>query len=139
MGRKNEVYIEIPFTIKLSNKEILPLHNDGKIWKRIPNFSRYMASNKGEILNIKTGNFTKGVTAGHYLKVSLIKDGSTKSKMEYVHRLICRTFHGPQPGKKYVVMHLDDNKENNIAINLKWGSQSENIKDVWDKRKLKRK
>ena len=134
-NKKDEIYIDLPFTIKLSNKDIRPLYIDNKIGKRIPGFSRYMASNEGDILSIKTGNFTKGVTAGHYLKVSLIKDGSRKSKMEYVHRLICRTFHGVQPGKNYVVMHKDDNKENNRATNLKWGTQSENITDVWKQRK----
>lgn len=133
---KNRVSIEKPFIIKMKDKQVLPLMDDGKIWKPIPEFSSYLASSEGEILTLKTGNYTKGVSAGHYLKVSLIKDKKTVSKMEYVHILVCKTFHGL--GKKgQVVMHMDDDKFNCKEDNLKWGSQSENIQMVWDRRKEK--
>lgn len=135
-GNNKQLFLEIPFIINLENKLPLPLYNDNKIWKRIPNFSKYLASDKGEILTLKTGNFTKGISAGHYLKVSLFKDGKRKSKMEYVHILICKTFHGDNKNN-LVVMHGDDNKFNNMKDNLSWGTQSENIQDVWDKRKGK--
>ena len=131
---KDSFFIEIPYRIKLNDRIPIPLEFRNSIWKRIPGFSKYLASNDGYILNIKTGNRTKGVTAGHYNKVSLFKDGRSISKMEYVHILICTTFHGPRPKGNYVVMHKDDNKFNNNETNLKWGTQSQNIKDVWNKR-----
>jgi len=131
---KNIIPIELPVNVDVSNRIPVPLNAMDRIWKPIPGFSKYLASNLGEILTLKTGNFTKGVSAGHYLKVSIFKDGSTKSKMEYVHILVCTAFHGVGP-KGFVVMHKDDNKENCNATNLKWGSQSQNIQDVWDKRK----
>lgn len=121
-------------TIDLNVNRPYPLFANDRIWKYIPGFKRYMASNLGEILTLKTANYTKGVSAGHYLKVSILKDGEAVSKMQYVHILICTAFHGlPKPGE--VVMHLDDNKFNCKENNLKWGSQSQNIQDVWNKRR----
>ena len=131
-----EDIVEIPkgITLDLINSKPYPLMEDNKIWRYIPGFKRYMASNEGEILTLKTGNYTKGVSAGHYLKVSILKDNETVSKMQYVHILVCKAFHGlGKPGQ--VVMHKDDNKFNCREDNLRWGSQSENIQDVWNKRR----
>lgn len=44
-----------------------------------------------------------------------------------VHQLICEAFHGLKPSEASVVMHLDNNPENNKSYNLKWGSQKENL------------
>ncbi len=129
------LFLDTDLIIDISNQTFLPIVNEKKIWKRIPNFSNYLASSDGEILTLKTGNFTKGVTAGHYLKVSIFKDSSERTKMEYVHNLVCTAFYGVKPGKNYVVMHGDDNKFNNNTKNLKWGTQSQNIIDAWKSRK----
>lgn len=44
-----------------------------------------------------------------------------------VHILVCETFHGLKPFEEAVVMHLDDDSENNRPDNLKWGTQKENL------------
>ena len=105
-------------------------------WFPIPNFDKYLASDQGEILTIKTANFTKGVTAGHYLKVSLFKNGNDVSKMEYVHILVCRAKYKAKgkkwpKGKNIVVKHLDDNKMNNKMDNHEADTQSNNIKEAY--------
>lgn len=45
-----------------------------------------------------------------------------------IHRLVCETFHGPQPHPGHEVRHLDGNHLDNRVENLAWGSRSENKK-----------
>jgi len=101
-----------------------------KTWKTIPGYPGYSASSEGEIRNETTGHITKGGNAGHYLKVSILFKNGTR-KLVYVHDLVCRAFHGC-PGENQVVLHKDDNKKNCKSSNLRWGSQSENIKSAYD-------
>lgn len=104
----------------------------------IPEFSGYAANPEGEIVCKKTKRVTKGGWVGHYLKVSLYRDGDRVSTMQYVHHLICATFYGPKQDPSWVVLHKDDNRRNNRKDNLSWGTQSENIQAVWDNNLRKR-
>lgn len=104
---------------------------DHKGWYEIPGYSKHLANRKGEIFTKKTENFTKGGRAGRYLKVSVYADGDDNASLCYAHDLVCRAFHG-SPKKGQVVLHKDNNRFNNKAGNLSWGSQSENIKQVYD-------
>ena len=99
-------------------------------WFEIPEYSGYCANRNGQILNKKTKNFTLGGRAGRYLKVSAYKDGNTSPSLYYVHDLVCRAFYG-LPEIKMVVMHRDNNRSNNKPSNLRWGTQSENILQVY--------
>lgn len=105
---------------------------DHKGWYEIPGFSGCCANRSGEILTKKTGHRTKGGNAGRYLKISAYKDGNDKPSLYHVHDLICRAFRGP-PKKGQVVLHGNDNRWDNRASNLCWGSQSQNVKDGWDR------
>ena len=102
------------------------------VWKPIPGYPGYSASSDGEIRNEETGHVTKGGDAGNYLKVSVYPKGASKPSLCYVHDLVCRAFHGSPKSDKAVVLHKDDDKKNNRASNLCWGTQSENIKSAWD-------
>lgn len=44
-----------------------------------------------------------------------------------VHQLVCRTFNGPPPFPEAVVMHIDEDFQNNRPGNLLWGTQKENL------------
>lgn len=101
------------------------------VWKTIPGYPGYSANSEGHIRNEKTGHVSKGGNAGEYLKVSVYAKGAKKPSLCYVHDLVCRAFHG-LPSKGQVVLHKDDNKKNCKPSNLKWGSQSENIKSAYD-------
>lgn len=100
-------------------------------WYEIPGFSGYCANRAAQVLNKKTGNFSSGGDAGRYLRVSAYKDDADKPTLCYLHDLICRAFKGP-PEEKHVVLHWDDNRFNNVPSNLFWGTQSQNIKKVYE-------
>lgn len=101
-------------------------------WYPIPGYSGYLANKKGEILNKKTQNKTKGGNAGRYLKVSVYRDGDDVATLQYVHDLICRAFHGlPKEGQ--VVKHKNDKRWDNVPTNIEWGTQSSNIKETYSR------
>ena len=49
-----------------------------------------------------------------------------KGKHHWVHRIICRAFHGLPPDDKPFVDHIDRCKANNTPSNLRWASSKEN-------------
>lgn len=101
-------------------------------WFEIPGYSNYLANKEGEIMNKKFTNPTKGGNAGRYLKTKVYADGNDEPEMVYVHTLICLAFHG-KPKNGQVVLHKDDNRENNTHDNLSWGEQVDNVKDYYSK------
>lgn len=59
-----------------------------------------------------------------------------KGKGYLVHRLVCRTFHGPPPTPGHTqVDHIDNDPSNNDASNLRWCTPSENSQRAVDTRK----
>jgi len=64
-----------------------------------------------------------------YPAVTLVtSDGAPVRKR--VHRLVCRAYHGPPPDDGALVRHLDDDRANNHACNLRWGDQLDNWLDA---------
>lgn len=118
-----------------------------EIWKDIPGYKgEYQASNLGRIKSVerqvrgvnpythkpffrtvperilKPGRFCKS----NHLSVVLRRNGNGKP----VHQLIMRTFVGePPPGME--VLHKNGNPEDNRLSNLRYGSRTENILDVY--------
>lgn len=103
-----------------------------KIWKDIPGWEgKYQVSNVGNVKSIpkkkkgKHGNiyFTNGrilkqqTSIFGYKELTLTSEG-TRRKYK-VHQLVAMAFLGHKPcGHKYVVDHIDDNKQNNHILNL---------------------
>ena len=56
-----------------------------------------------------------------YLGVCFVK------RQMLVNRLVCEAFHGPPPFPKAEALHLDNDRKNNRASNLKWGTHAENM------------
>lgn len=98
-----------------------------EIWKQIPRFSRYEASNLGNIRSINyknSGNkkILKPSFYNGYAQTMLLNDDG-KYKSILVHRIIAITFIGDS---LLEINHIDGVKDNNKIENLEYVSHSEN-------------
>jgi hypothetical protein len=117
-----------------------------EIWKPIPGYeTHYAASNLGRIKSIqRTVKDTKdGKERSRVFKEKILrfnygqKDGRPSVMLSVqgntvrvlVARLVCLTFHGKPPEGKKLVLHYDDNNQNNVITNLRWGDYNENLDD----------
>lgn len=101
----------------------------------LPQYPDYDISNLGEIRRIapvrslrKVPYALKNTSDGPYFRVGLVLP-TGKVQHALVHRLVCEAFHGPAPTDRPNVAHWDGDGTNNAAGNLRWASQSENLKD----------
>lgn len=109
------------------------------IWKRIPGYSNYVASDQGDIALLTSDKFHKlpqyeaPTSVGTYLNAHP-KDDEGKKQRIGAHRLVCLAFHGypPDDGKKYEVNHKDGNKHNNVPSNLEWMTRGDNIHHAYE-------
>lgn len=63
-----------------------------------------------------------------YLRLNLKVKGVRKA--HYIHRLVALTYLNPPPNwKDLQVRHMDGDKQNNNASNLRWGSNDMNLAD----------
>jgi hypothetical protein len=90
-------------------------------WKPVPSFPGLMASDMGRI------KIKKWPTLGTWDKQKKRFKTYIRGKNVRVSNLICEAFHGPKPFPGAVVMHIDENAENNKPENLKWATQKENL------------
>ena len=65
------------------------------------------------------------MSSGGYPMVTLWQKGIKKDCL--VHILVCEAFHGHRPKDEYEVDHIDGNKRNNRADNLRWVSHLDNM------------
>lgn len=124
-----------------------------EVWRDVVGYEgRYQVSNLGRVrsLDIRVpchdngtravhGRILKQSMRGSYLKVNLWKEGKTVNRN--VHRLVAEAFLEPVEGKDYVD-HINGNKYDNRAENLRWVTQSENRRYAFelglvDRRKLR--
>lgn len=104
--------------------------SDGK--KAIPGFPGYFITRGGKIYSSRQGGEgdLREVTStdkGHkYRRVVLMKNGKKTTK--YIHDLLVIAFKGGK-GDGQVTRHLDGDKTNNSAGNVKPGSEKENVED----------
>lgn len=103
-----------------------------KKWKDINGYEGlYKISSSGEIYSLISGKERKLKVSksNGYVLVDLYKDGV--GKWFRVHRLVAEAFI-PNPNDLPIVMHIDNNKQNNHYSNLKWGTVSENTQQAYD-------
>ena len=93
-------------------------------FKILPGFSNYRIYDSGNVYSLHMKNFRNLVQSDCYQRVNL-KDDFGDNKMFLVHRLVALAFI-PNPNEYEVVDHIDGNKINNCASNLKWCTQLQN-------------
>lgn len=100
------------------------------IYKEVPNFPNYMASEDGHVYSKKRKIILKeSILKTGYKQVSLCIDGRIFNGL--VHRVVCSAFHSNDLEKKQV-NHKNGIKTDNRADNLEWSTRSENQKHSID-------
>jgi len=100
-----------------------------EIWKTIPGFSRYEASNQGRLrsTNYKNSGKTKlikpALSQGYYK--TMLQSDEGKYKTWNVHKWVAITWLGEADGLE--INHIDGNKLNNSILNLEYCTKSENM------------
>lgn len=113
-----------------------------ELWRPIPNYSNYEASNLGRIRSLTrtvatskiaaNGNpivrTVKGTVIKHWIQhdgrqyVKLVDDKGQRSNGLQVHRLIAFAWHGVPPDETYECDHKNQNRLDNRPSNLHWMS-----------------
>ena len=101
---------------------------------------RYTVSDEGVITsytqNTKNRVLAGATSAAGYQSVGLYVGDEPNPVTTSIHRIVCHAFNGPAPSPLHVdVRHLNGNKQDNNALNLAWGTRSENMLDVVQHRK----
>lgn len=103
-----------------------------EIWRDIADYGgKYQVSNFARVRSLyrgKTKLIKPDIIHTGYLRVTLYKDGKTKS--HYVHVLVAKAF-VPNPEGKRQVNHISGDKANNRVENLEWTTGSENQKHAY--------
>ena len=98
-----------------------------EIWKQVEAFPNYIISNTGVLKNTKTKKVIKPhlSNTGYYV-CSMSNNGKISSAN--IHTLVAKAFVDNQNPTLYTeVHHLDGDKLNNNADNLKWVTRHENL------------
>lgn len=101
-------------------------------WKRVEDHPEYWVSDRGRIYGPSRwhdGDFLDQTLQDGYYKVTLSHNGNKKD--ERVNRLVAKAF-VPNTHNKPLVMHMDNDRTNNEAVNLQWGTYAENNQYCWD-------
>lgn len=99
-----------------------------EIWKVIPSYPNYEASNTGKIRNKSTGKVLKPNTNSKGYHHVVLYNGSKKDKhVVGVHRAVAMAFL-PTNNYSLTVNHKDENPDNNNIDNLEWIENSDNIR-----------
>jgi hypothetical protein len=95
-----------------------------EMWKTIPDYNKYEASNRGKIRNKETMHvMTLHINKGGYL-ITGIKNDAGKQKTVLVHRIIASVFID-NPYNYPTVNHKDHDPTNNHVDNLEYASYSQ--------------
>lgn len=104
-------------------------HESTEMWKLIVDYPNYVVSNLGNIRHVLDNKNLVQTEVKCYYAVGLSKGGV--SKTTHVHKIVAKTFVDVPDNlkniKKLYIDHIDNNKLNNKALNLRWGTQSNNI------------
>jgi len=106
--------------------------------KEIPGYGgRYWAYYYGEILTTKDGELVplkQSLTHDGYLVVYFSRESKTIKKR--VHLIIGELFVSGKTEDKNEIEHKDRDRENAAYCNLEWVTRAENMRRMWENRRL---
>ncbi len=116
-----------------SPRWLSPKDLEGEIWKAIPNYDGYMASNYGRVKSIDRVVTYSGPRSGDHLHkgkvlrcfvnphgyVAISLRGKEKEENRRVHQLVMAAF-SEKPEGANQINHIDENKMNNCVYNLEY-------------------
>lgn len=85
---------------------------------RVRSNARAIIDTLGRRYSVRSRILRPGTSAEGYLGVSLYRDDVIERAQ--VHRLVLKVFHGPPPSPKHRGEHIDGDRNNNHAENLRW-------------------
>lgn len=101
-------------------------------WRAVPGFIRLWASPEGEVFSNRRGTYYKKLSPQFhdrhrrwFYRISI----AGKLFFEYRGSLVCAAFRGERPAH-LLVRHKNDDREDDRAENLCWGTPSENSHDA---------
>ena len=98
-----------------------------EVWKGVVGYEDlYEVSDLGRVRNIFTDRVLKPRQAIKYQHVALYKWG--RATEHNIHRLVLAAFIGPCP-EGHIGLHNDDNRDDNRASNLRYGTVQDNHDD----------
>lgn len=99
-------------------------------WRLIPGYGDcYFISDKGRVLSLNRHDPHVMLQTSDKRGYSMVQlSHANRTYNRFVHQLVAEAFHGPCP-EGLECRHLNGNKMDNRALNLKWGTQSENSFD----------
>ncbi|QUH01416.1 HNH endonuclease [Saccharopolyspora erythraea] len=101
---------------------------NGEIWRPVPGWVSYEASNKGRVRSVRSGRVLSSPPGGDGYRRVYFKVEGRRSAWT-VHRVVLAAFRGPRP-EGAQIRHLDGDKSNNHLENLAYGTPSENAADT---------
>lgn len=105
-----------------------------EIWKDVPGYIwLYKVSNYGRVKSVKKQLVLKTCGSGNRYKTVALCNGMRKTFR--VHRLIAAAFI-PNPDNKPCIDHIDGDRANNHADNLRWVTYLENNNNPITKKRL---
>lgn len=110
------------------------MSNSVEVFKDIPGFEgRYQVSNHGRVKSLKRRehqreSFMQPILSNNSYYMVNLSDGK-KTHQRLLHRVVAEVFcYNPDPSKYKIVDHIDTDKLNNHADNLRWVNQSINMR-----------
>lgn len=86
-------------------------------YKPIPNYSRYLISESGDVWNISKHRHVKPLKKSKALYVQIVNDNLRRAYVG-VHTLVYRTFVDSELPRKVALFHIDGDTENNHFTNI---------------------
>ena len=97
-----------------------------EVWKPIPGHDDFEASEFGHIRRASD----KRIWGQHVSKYGYYNVQLERRRLR-ASVLVCLAFHGPRPTDRHCTCHNNGDRLDNRAVNLRWGTQRENIIDKY--------